>query len=247
MRQTVASSSSLPVPEIKKVLRNEAIRIAEEDIETNRRMGEWGKTVIQNGETILTYCNAGALATAGWGTALGVLYSARESGKKFEVIACETRPFLQGARLTSWELTKNGIPVTLITDNMVASLMRQGKIQKIVVGADRIAANGDTANKIGTYGVASLAKMHHIPFYVAAPFSTIDFSCADGNTIPIEERGAEEVTNFYRQRIAPEGITVRNPAFDVTPHELISGIITEKGIVVEPYVENLRKLYEKNG
>ncbi len=238
----VASSSSL-ISEIQKKLKEEAIRIAEEDVEINQRMGGFGQKLIQPGETILTHCNAGALATAGWGTALGVFYSAKKEGKKFEVFASETRPFLQGARLTSWELSKNDVPVTLITDNMVATFMRQRKIQRVIVGADQIAANGDVANKIGTYGVAVLARQHDIPFYVAAPLSTIDLSCPTGDAIPIEEREASEVTNFYRQRVAPEGIRVRNPAFDVTPHELVTGIITEKGIIAEPYTETLKKIF----
>jgi methylthioribose-1-phosphate isomerase len=245
MKRVMQADPSLPIPEIKKRLKEEAIRIGEEDVRANKKMGEFGQVLIQPGQTILTHCNAGALATAGWGTALGVLYSAKEAGKKFEVIASETRPFLQGARLTAWELMKSGIPVTLVTDNMVASLMRQKKIQSVIVGADRIAANGDVANKIGTYGVAVLAKQHDIPFYVAAPLSTIDLACPTGEAIPIEERSPDEVTNFYRQRVAPEGIKVKNPAFDVTPHDLVTAIITEKGIVKAPYEENLRRLFAK--
>lgn len=243
MKRAMNENSSHTVSEIKIILKKEALKIYEDDININREMGEWGQSLIQTGDTILTHCNAGALATAGWGTALGVLYSAKEHGKTFEVIADETRPFLQGARLTAWELEKNKIPVTLITDNMAAALMKQGTIQKIIVGADRIAANGDVANKIGTYGVAVLARHHHIPFYVAAPLSTIDLSCPTGEQIPIEERSPEEVTHFSRQRVAPEGIKVRNPAFDVTPHELVTAIITEKGILVESYSENLRNLF----
>lgn len=243
MKAVVKNNPSLSVSDIKIRLKQEALQICEEDIEINRRMGRVGQELVQSGQTILTHCNAGALATAGWGTALGVLYSAKKAGKNFEVIADETRPFLQGARLTAWELAKNNIPVTLITDNMAASFMRQRKIHTIIVGADRIAANGDVANKIGTYGLAVLAKEHDLPFYVAAPLSTIDLQCATGDQIPIEEREAEEVTNFYRQRIAPEGIKIRNPAFDVTPHALVTAIITEKGIVRGPYKENLRKLF----
>ncbi len=243
MRSVVTVSTSLSVPELKERLKKEALKIYEEDIAINRKIGEWGQALIQSGQTILTHCNAGALATAGWGTALGVFYSAKEAGKKFEVIADETRPFLQGSRLTAWELAKNGIPVTLITDSMSAALMRQHKIQAVIVGADRIAANGDVANKIGTYGVAVLARQHDIPFYVAAPLSTIDLTCATGDQIPIEERSPDEVTNFYRQRVAPDGIKVINPAFDVTPHDLVTAIITEKGIVREPFGDNLRKLF----
>lgn len=243
MRRALSASLSLPVPEIKKKLKEEALRIFEEDIAINRRMGEHGAALIESGQTILTHCNAGALATAGHGTALGVLYSAKEQGKTFQVIADETRPFLQGARLTAWELAQNGIPVTLIADVAAGGLMRQKKINAVIVGADRIAANGDVANKVGTYPVAVLAHAHQIPFYVAAPISTIDLETPTGERIPIEERPADEVTNFYRQRIAPEGISVRNPAFDVTPHELVTAIITEKGIVRTPYKENLRKLF----
>ncbi len=243
MRRVMKESGSLPIASLKERLRTEALKIYEEDISINKKMGHFGQELIQNGDTVLTHCNAGALATAGWGTALGVLYSAAEAGKKFEVIADETRPFLQGARLTAWELAKNKIPVTLITDNMAAALMRQKKIQRVIVGADRIAANGDVANKIGTYGVAVLARQHDIPFYVAAPLSTIDLSCPTGDQIPIEERNSEEVTNFFRQRVAPEGIKVCNPAFDVTPNKFVTAIITEKGIVQVPYIENIKKLF----
>lgn len=246
MQKVLKAMKDHSVPDIKDIksrLKEEALRIYEEDIAINRKMGEIGQSLIQSGQTILTHCNAGALATAGWGTALGVLYSAKKAGKFFEVFADETRPFLQGARLTAWELHKNGIPVTLITDNMAASFMRQKKIHVVIVGADRIAANGDVANKIGTYGVAVLARQHDIPFYVAAPLSTIDLDCPTGEKIPIEERSVDEVSNFYRQRVAPEGIKIRNPAFDVTPHDLVTAIITEKGIVREPYGENLKKLF----
>ena len=243
MKRLIVQQAALPIPELKARLREEAIQIAVEDVEINRRMGAFGASLIQSGQTILTHCNAGALATAGHGTALGVLYSAKEQGKNFEVLADETRPFLQGARLTAWELAKNNIPVTLITDNMAGALMRQRKIQSVIVGADRIAANGDVANKIGTYSVAVLARHHDIPFYVAAPLSTIDLSTPTGNEIPIEERSAEEVTHFARQRVAPEGIQVRNPAFDVTPNELVTAIITEKGIVRAPYEKTLKNLF----
>jgi methylthioribose-1-phosphate isomerase len=243
MRAAMQSHKDLSVAALQEKLRAEAIAIYEEDIAINKKMGGFGQELIQSGDTVLTHCNAGALATAGWGTALGVLYSAKEAGKKFEVIADETRPFLQGARLTAWELEKNKVPVTLITDNMAAALMRQKKIQRVIVGADRIAANGDVANKIGTYGVAVLARQHDIPFYVAAPLSTIDLRCPTGDQIPIEERDTQEVTNFFRQRVAPEGIKVRNPAFDVTPNEFVTAIITEKGIAKAPYSETLKKLF----
>ncbi|MBI2082322.1 MAG: S-methyl-5-thioribose-1-phosphate isomerase [Deltaproteobacteria bacterium] len=242
MRRVMVKNPTLSVSELKERLKQEAIRICEEDIEMCRQIGEHGATLIPANQTILTHCNAGALATAGQGTALSLFYAAWDQGKRFEVFADETRPFLQGSRLTAWELAKNGIPVTLITDNMSAYFMRQKKIQAVVVGADRIAANGDVANKIGTYGVAVLARQHDIPFYVAAPTSTIDLETPTGQEIPIEERSADEVTRFYRQQVAPEGIKVRNPVFDVTPHELITAIVTEKGILREPYSENLRKI-----
>ena len=213
----------------------EAKRICAEDIEINRQMGRHGSELFSDGDNILTHCNAGALATAGYGTALGVIRAAREQGKKLHVYVDETRPVLQGARLTAWEMKKEKIPATLITDNMAGFLMQQGKIDKIIVGADRIAANGDTANKIGTYSLAVLAKAHRIPFYVAAPLSTFDFSLKTGAAIPIEERQADEVTRFRGVQIAPQGMKVYNPAFDVTPARLISAIITEKGILTRPY------------
>lgn len=243
MRRVLHESSSLSIDAIKVRLVQEGLIVCEEDIGINQKMGEFGQTLLESGQTVLTHCNAGALATAGWGTALGVIYSAQKAGKKIEVFADETRPFLQGARLTAWELVKNNIPVTLITDNMAASIMRQKLIHSVIVGADRIAANGDVANKIGTYNVAILAREHGIPFYVAAPLSTIDLKCPTGDQIPIEERPADEVTNFFRQRVAPEGISVRNPAFDVTPNKLVTAIITEKGVIKAPYLENLRKLF----
>ncbi|MBI2981941.1 MAG: S-methyl-5-thioribose-1-phosphate isomerase [Deltaproteobacteria bacterium] len=244
MRRVMMENQSSLLPELKERLKLEALRICEEDIEMCRKIGEHGATLIQSRQTILTHCNAGALATAGQGTALSLFYSAWNQGKRFEVFADETRPFLQGSRLTAWELAKNGIPVTLITDNMSAYFMRQKKIQSVVVGADRITANGDVANKIGTYGVAVLAKEHRVPFYVAAPTSTIDLAMATGEEIPIEERDTEEVTNFYRQRVAPDGIKVRNPVFDVTPHELVTAIVTEKGILRGPYGDGLKKLFD---
>jgi methylthioribose-1-phosphate isomerase len=219
----------------------EALRIFEEDVRMCRQMGEKGAPLIEEGKTYLTHCNAGALATAGEGTALSLFYEAQRRGKKFKVIASETRPFLQGARLTAWELSKNGIDVTLVTDNMVAHLMSLGKIHGVVVGSDRIAANGDVANKIGTYGVAVLAKHHGIPFYVVAPSSTVDLATSDGSHIPIEERKSEEVTAFFGTNTAPRGIQVFNPAFDVTPHDLVGAIITERGIHRMPYIESLAK------
>lgn len=220
-----------PVSLIKKTLIEESQAILEEDIALCKTMGRHGAELIRDGQTILTHCNAGSLATAGYGTALGVIRSAREQGKKINVIADETRPVLQGSRLTAWELMQDHIPVTLITDNMAGSLMRQGKIHLCVVGADRIAANGDVANKIGTYSVAVLAKAHNIPFYVAAPYSTIDLNTKSGVDIPIEQRNPSEVTTIHGSHpVAPDGVAVYNPAFDVTPAELITGIITEQGV-----------------
>jgi methylthioribose-1-phosphate isomerase len=220
----------------------EAKRICSEDIEINRRMGKNGSVLIDNGDNVLTHCNAGSLATAGYGTALGVLRAAREEGKKIHVYVDETRPVLQGARLTAWEMKKEKIAATLITDNMAGFLMQQGKIDKIIVGADRIAANGDTANKIGTYSVAVLARAHGIPFYVAAPVSTIDSSLKNGSAIPIEERAGVEVTCWRGVQTAPDGMKAYNPAFDVTPARYISAIITEKGIIKKPYLQSIRNL-----
>lgn len=214
-----------------------AVSMEREDVETNRRMGQHGQTVVPDGARILTHCNAGALATAGFGTALGVIYAARDAGKRVEVLADETRPFLQGSRLTAWELQKEGIPVTVICDNMAATLMRQKQIDLVIVGADRIAANGDVANKIGTYGVALAAKAHNIPFYVAAPWSTFDTTLTTGLEIPIEERNSREVTHWGDKTLTPTGVPVRNPAFDMTPADLIAGIITEFGIARPPYRE----------
>jgi len=229
------------VEAIKKEIEAEAIKILEEDVSINRRMGEYGHELIHDGDVILTHCNAGSLATAGFGTALGVIRAAVSQGKQVKVWADETRPLLQGARLTAWELLEDGIPVTLITDNMAGYFMKQGKIDLVIVGADRIAANGDVANKIGTYSVAVLAKEHGIPFYVAAPLSTIDISLESGEKIPIEERDSREVTHFLGQRIAPEGVEVANPAFDVTPHPYVKGIITEVGVLTPPYTETIRQ------
>lgn len=231
MRKKLESLQGQAVSTIKQSLISESQAILEEDITLCKTMGRHGAGLIQDGETILTHCNAGSLATAGYGTALGVIRAAWEQGKKIKVIADETRPVLQGARLTAWELMQDQIPVTLITDNMAGSLMKQGKIQLCVVGADRIAANGDVANKIGTYSVAVLAKAHNIPFYVAAPYSTIDLNTKTGDDIPIEQRNPSEVTTIHGSHpVAPKDVAVYNPAFDVTPADLITGIITERGV-----------------
>ena len=233
------------VEEAKRRLVVEARAIFDQDIEANRALGRFGGELIPDGATVLTHCNAGALATAGdYGTALGVIRGARDAGKRVAVIADETRPFLQGSRLTAWELNRDEIPVTLITDNMAGHVMKQGKVDAVVVGADRIASNGDTANKIGTYMVAVLAREHNIPFYVAAPISTIDLSLKTGEEIPIEERDTREVTHVREQQLAPEGIAVHNPAFDVTPNELIAAIITDKGVARQPFAESLKRLVE---
>ncbi len=223
-------------------LEQEALAIQEQDIELNRKMGRHGAELVPDGARILTHCNAGALATAGYGTALGVIRAAVESGKDVEVYADETRPFLQGARLTAWELQKDRIPVTLITDNMAGHLMAKGKIDMVVVGSDRIAGNGDVANKIGTYSVAVLAKEHGLPFYAVAPTSTFDLSIGSGEEIPIEERSPEEVTHVHGVRIAPEGVAVINPAFDVTPNRLVAAIVCENGVAQAPYTKSLRRL-----
>ncbi len=227
---------------IRKHLEREAIAMHEEDVAANRALGRLGAALLPDEATVLTYCNAGALATAGYGTALGVIRAAREAGKRISVIACETRPFLQGARLTAWELAHDRIPCTLVTDNMVGHLMQQGRIDAVVVGTDRTAANGDVANKIGTYGVAALAARHGIPFYVAAPSSSIDLDTERGEQIPIEQRAADEVTTVRGRRIAPRGIAVLNPAFDVTPAELVTAIVSERGVARAPYRETLPKL-----
>jgi methylthioribose-1-phosphate isomerase len=232
------------VDHIKDRLDQDAQRIHDEDVASCRAMGAFGADVVPADARILTHCNAGALATAGYGTALGVIRGAVAQGKRVAVFADETRPFLQGARLTAWELVRDGIDTTIITDNMSAALMGQGKVDLVVVGADRIAANGDTANKIGTYGVAVLAREHHIPFYVAAPLSTIDLGTPDGDRIPIEERNAREVTHVGSSQIAPAGAKIWNPAFDVTPHRFIAGIITERGIVRPPYIESLKRAFD---
>ena len=232
---------------IKERLVDEALNIFREDVEANRALGKFGGELLSDGDTVLTHCNAGALATAGdYGTALGVIRGAIAAGKHIAVIADETRPFLQGIRLTAWELAQDNIPVTVITDNMAGHVMKSGKINAVVVGADRIAANGDAANKIGTYMVAVLAKKHDIPFYVAAPISTLDLSLKSGDEIPIEERDRREVTHIKEYQLAPDGIGVQNPAFDVTPNDLITAIITDKGVARAPYVDSLRGLVEGN-
>lgn len=232
-------SESTPVDKAIENLRDEALAMLEDDKRLCRQMGQHGADLVNDGDGILTHCNAGALATADYGTALAVIYAAHDAGKSFTVFADETRPLLQGARLTAWELDRAGIDITLICDNMAAQVMREGKIQIVVVGSDRIAANGDVANKIGTYAVALLAKAHNIPFYVVAPTSTIDPSISHGDQIPIEIRDPEEITRSFGIQTAPIGIKVYNPAFDVTPHELITGIITEHGIHRPPYSETL--------
>ena len=238
---TAGAQAGESVAQLKDRLDREAEAIHDEDVASCRAMGAFGAEVVPGDARILTHCNAGALATAGYGTALGVIRGAIEAGKRVAVFADETRPFLQGARLTAWELVRDGIQTTVITDNMAGALMFQQKIDLVVVGADRIAANGDTANKIGTYGVAVLAREHKIPFYVAAPLSTIDLDTPDGRHIPIEERSAREVTHVAGAQLAPDGALVWNPAFDVTPSHLIAGIITERGIFRAPYTESLRQ------
>jgi len=241
MKQSFASGALAgeSVDQLKARLRAEADRIHDDDIASCRAIGAHGATVVPAEACILTHCNAGALATAGYGTALGVIRSAVAAGRKVRVLADETRPFLQGARLTAWELVKDGIDTTVITDNMAGAIMRAGDVDLVVVGADRIAANGDTANKIGTYTVAVLAKEHGIPFYVAAPWSTIDLATPDGDAIPIEERAAREVTHVGATQLAPDGAHVRNPSFDVTPHKYITAIITERGIFKAPFTDTL--------
>ena len=238
----LVAQSGEDVSQVKANLLAEARRIEAENDDANHRLSELGAELVQEGFTILTHCNAGSLATAGYGTALGVIKMAREQGKKIGVYATETRPLLQGARLTTWELLKENIPVTLITDSMAGYFMNRGDIDCVIVGADRIAANGDVANKIGTYTLAVLATENAIPFYVAAPVSTIDLSLSSGVDIPIEERSPDEVTHIQGVRTAAEGTMVANPAFDVTPHNYVSAIITEKGIFKEPYVERLSEL-----
>ena len=221
-------------------MRAESEKVHDEDVASCKAVGRFGAEVVRDGSRVLTHCNAGALATGGYGTALGVIRAAVDDGKRVEVFADETRPFLQGARLTAWELLRDGIDTTVITDSMAGPLMRAGRVDVVVVGADRIAANGDVANKIGTYTVAVLAKTHDVPFYVAAPVSTVDLSTMDGSGIPIEERPEREVTHVGSKRVAPEGVRVWNPAFDVTPHDLIAGIITDHGLCRPPYIDSLK-------
>ena len=242
MRGKFESLRVRPLPQIKQALIEEAKRMHAEDIAANQAMGRHGAALMPASGGVLTHCNAGALATCGYGTALGVIRAAVEQGKKIHVYADETRPFLQGSRLTAWELLKDGIPTTVISDNMAGAMMKQGKISAVVVGADRIAANGDVANKIGTYTVAILAREHDIPFYVAAPFSTIDLATPDGGKSPIEQRNPAEVTHIAGKQMAPDGVGVENPAFDVTPAKYVTAIITERGIAREPYVESLREI-----
>ena len=241
MRDCAKKNKDKEIKEIKTILEKEALQIMEEDKQCNRRIGEKGAPLIEDGETILTHCNAGALATADYGTALGIVYRAKEKGKKVKVYVDETRPLLQGARLTAWELLREGIEVVLICDNMAGQVMQKGKIDKVLVGADRVAANGDVANKIGTYMLAVLAKENGIPFYVACPSSSIDLSLSCGKAIPIEQRDSSEITNGLGKRIAPRGIKTYNPAFDVTPARYIKGIITEKGMHEPPYEKSLQK------
>jgi len=245
MKKVVKENPKLKADELKERLVEEAKRVYEEDIEINRQMGRHGSKLIKNRATVLTHCNAGALATAGYGTALGVIRAAIEEGKKIKVFADETRPFLQGSRLTAWELMKDGIDTTLITDNMSGYMMKKGLIDAVIVGADRIAANGDVANKIGTYSVAVLAKEHKIPFYVAAPISTIDLKIKSGDSIPIEERDIREVTHIKDVPIAPNAVKVKNPAFDVTPNRFVTAIITEKGIARKPFGKSLGRLVRR--
>ncbi len=239
MRSTAHRMKQQPSDRILSALREEALLILSEDKNLCRKMGEHGAKLIRSGSTVLTHCNAGALATGGVGTALAAIFVAHEKGKKVSVIADETRPLLQGARLTAWELMQAGIDVTLICDNMAAQVMREGKVDLVITGADRIAANGDTANKIGTYSVATLSKAHGIPFYVAAPSSTFDLALKSGAEIPIEQRNPDEVTEGFGKRTAPNGVKVYNPAFDVTPARLITALITEKGIIRPPYKRNI--------
>ena len=242
MRDRFEELSSEPLEAIKCELIEEAQRMYLADIAACKMMGHNGAVLMPSSGGVLTHCNAGALATCGYGSALGVIRAAVEAGKKIHVFADETRPFLQGSRLTAWELTKDGIPTTVISDNMAGAMMKQGKIGAVIVGADRIAANGDVANKIGTYTVAVLAKEHGIPFYVAAPWSTIDLATPTGDSIPIEQRSSREVTHMAGKQLTPDGVSIENPAFDVTPHRYVAAIITERGIAKDPYAESLRKL-----
>lgn len=242
LRKTIEKKTELSPLQLKEELKKEAFCIMREDRECTKAIGDIGASLIDDGDTVLTHCNAGALATAGYGTALSVIYRAKEQGKRIKVYADETRPLLQGARLTTWELLREGVDVTLICDSMAGMVMKEGKINKVIVGADRVSANGDVANKIGTYSLAVLAKENNIPFYVACPLSTVDFSLKSGDGIPIEIRGEEEVKSFCGKRCAPEGVKVYNPAFDVTPSKYISAIITDRGICYPPYEKTLSEL-----
>jgi len=244
MKAVFAEARESELSVLKKRMVQEALAIEREDVDTNRRIGDRGKDLLRDGQNVLTHCNAGALATAGFGTALGVIRAAVEQGKRIKVFAGETRPFLQGARLTCWELAREGIPVVLVTDNMAGHLMQKGWVSAVITGADRIAANGDTANKIGTYTLAVLAREHGLPFYVAAPLSTVDFSLEDGSSIPIEERDPREVRMIAGRHITLPDVEVKNPAFDVTPARYIAAVITEKGIARPPYGESLRAFKE---
>ena len=240
MRKVYTENRSRGVGAVKRLLKDEALKIYKEDITANKQLGKLGAKLLRNASRVMTHCNAGALATAGYGTALGVIRAMKESGKDIEVYVNETRPFLQGSRLTAWELKKEKIRATLITDSMVGYLMQQGKVDAVVVGCDRVAANGDVANKIGTYGIAVLARRHRIPFYVAGPTSSIDLHCPSGSEIPIEQRNPKEVSHIFGRPVAPKGIKILNPAFDVTSQDLISAIITEKGVITPPYQQNIR-------
>ena len=240
MRKVYTENRGRGVEAVQRALREEAQKIFQEDIAANKQLGKFGAVLLRNAKRIMTHCNAGALATAGYGTALGVLRALKESGKQFEVLVNETRPFLQGARLTAWELKKEKIPATLITDNMAGYMMQKGKVDAVLVGCDRVAANGDVANKIGTYTLAVLAQRHGICFYVAGPTSSIDINCRSGDDIPIEQRDPKEVSHIFGKPVAPKGISICNPAFDVTAQELITAIITEKGVIHPPYLQNIR-------
>ena len=240
MRQVYSENRSRGVDLVKRALKDEAQKIYKDDIAANKQIGKNGAGLLRNAKQIMTHCNAGALATAGYGTALGVIRALKESGKEFEVFVNETRPFLQGARLTAWELKKEKIPATLITDSMAGYLMQQGRVDAVVVGCDRVAANGDVANKIGTYTIAVLARRHGIPFFVAGPTSSIDVNCVSGKDIPIEQRDAKEVSHIFGKAVAPKGMRILNPAFDVTSQDLITAIITEKGVIHPPYQQNIR-------
>ena len=242
MRRVVRENAQRPVDTLRTLLEREALSIYQEDLDANRRLSEFGAALLPRKGTVLTHCNAGGLATAGIGTALGVIVAARDAGKKISVFADETRPVLQGARLTAWELRRERIPVTVITDNMAGHFLQRGKIDAVIVGTDRTAANGDVANKIGTYSVAVLAARHKIPFYVAAPTSSIDLACKNGEKIPIEERSPEEVSHINGKMLTPRGVKIANPAFDVTPHELVTAIITENGVARPPYAKSLARL-----